>query len=236
MAEHNGRTGEALREYVYLGLLPIAVIQGGRVYAVHADQVAMPQKLTDEDGTLVMDRVATPFGEVVPGLSSVTDGQGLALMFPGQMSDAETQLSQNWHRDYDPRLGRYAQSDPIGLAGGLSTYGYAMQNPVSYVDPEGLQAILPPGKCSAPHLAWLELKKSLACRGIKKCNPGMTLEELVDQQNRRLSCMEARQRINSRCFYGGDFGHQKQVDDQWKGFQRCQQTAIDNHGRCTMPE
>ena len=52
--------------------------------------------------------------------------------------DPETDTSYNYHRDYDPRLGRYIQSDPIGLNGGISTYGYVGQNPLSYVDPLGL--------------------------------------------------------------------------------------------------
>jgi RHS repeat-associated protein len=65
------------------------------------------------------------------------------LRMPGQVWDQETGTFYNWNRDYDPQLGRYVQSDPIGMGGGINTYGYVRANPVKLIDWDGLQIETP---------------------------------------------------------------------------------------------
>jgi len=80
----------------------------------------------------------SPFGE----LAANENPSGLGafkfnLRFPGQYLDKETNLFYNYFRDYDPQTGRYVQSDPIGLRGGLNTYLYVHGKPTALVDPTG---------------------------------------------------------------------------------------------------
>ena len=63
------------------------------------------------------------------------------LRFPGQYIDGETALNQNWFRDYDPTMGRYIQSDPIGLRAGTNTYAYVEDNPLTYFNSKGLDIL-----------------------------------------------------------------------------------------------
>jgi RHS repeat-associated protein len=103
------------------------------VYDIHTDHLGRPQKMTDQSANLVWDGVFDPFG--VP--SGITGSVTMLLGFPGQYWDSETQLAQNWHRDYDPGIGRYVESDPLGLWGGVNTYSYVRANPMRSVDPLG---------------------------------------------------------------------------------------------------
>ncbi|WP_425502906.1 RHS repeat-associated core domain-containing protein [Pseudomarimonas arenosa] len=60
------------------------------------------------------------------------------LRFPGQYYDQESGLHYNYFRDYDPSTGRYIESDPIGLNGGVSLYAYVSGSPLGLIDRLGL--------------------------------------------------------------------------------------------------
>src|SRR5204862_6528089 len=62
------------------------------------------------------------------------------LRFPGQIFDGQAGLHYNGFRDYDPAIGRYPKSDPMGIWAGVNTYAYANGNPLSFADPWGLWA------------------------------------------------------------------------------------------------
>jgi RHS repeat-associated protein len=63
------------------------------------------------------------------------------LRFPGQLFDGQAGLHFNGNRDYDPAIGRYSESDPIRLDGGVGTYTYVDSDPLFIIDPEGLSPI-----------------------------------------------------------------------------------------------
>ncbi len=131
--------GHVKVEYVYLEGAPLAQVRTmgstEAVYYYHTDHLGTPRAMTNASQAIVWRVETDPFGnEIGTPLKTVENN----LRFPGQYFDAETGLHQNYFRDYDPRTGRYIQADPIGLAGGINVYSYAIVNPLRWIDPTGL--------------------------------------------------------------------------------------------------
>ena len=116
------------------------------LYFVHVDHLNTPRLVANDQQQAVWrwDQ-QEPFGLIVPDENPSSLGAfEFPLRFPGQYADKETNLDYNFFRDYDPAIGRYVQSDPIGLRGGLNTFAYAGGDPLSSADPEGLFVSPPP--------------------------------------------------------------------------------------------
>jgi len=140
LIEETDQDGTFHRAYVWADNTPIAQITkdstGQEVITyVHTDYQNTPRLATNSTGQIVW-RWEGRFGATPPNPNLVT----VNLRYPGQYFDQETGLVYNWNRYYDPSTGRYVSSDPIGLAGGINTYSYADNIPLTHTDPTSKDA------------------------------------------------------------------------------------------------
>jgi RHS repeat-associated protein len=117
------------KKYIYLGDTPIAVVQAGNILTVQTDHLDTPRQLTDNTKKVVWNWAYSAFGENQP---TNINNTVFNLRYPGQYYDAESKLHYNINRYYDPATGRYTQSDPIGLSGGINTYTYVGGNSIRW--------------------------------------------------------------------------------------------------------
>jgi RHS repeat-associated protein len=163
--------GRAQIEHVWIGDMPVAAVTytytgtsttvaTTTVSYIEADHLNTPRLITNTAKQAVWSWESNPFGSTLANSNPSSLGvYTYNLRFPGQYFDSETGLHYNYHRDYRPDIGRYVQSDPIGLAGGINTYAYVNGNPVVSVDPFGLAPYQPKNTVEA----WC-LKYPTACR------------------------------------------------------------------------
>ncbi len=136
IAEYNGDT--LLRKFVYGPGIdePICMIDvsgGNKVYYYHFDGLGSVIALSDVNSVIVERYSYDVFGE--PNRISDVNNP---YMFTGRRYDGEAGLYYYRARYYDPNIGRFLQTDPIGYDDGLNMYTYVGNNPIVFVDPSGL--------------------------------------------------------------------------------------------------
>ena len=157
----NGGTNSLGRlEYIWLPgadtstAMPIGLFANGRFYSIHSDHLNTPRLIKDDAGQVVWQWPYSGFGENKPTgvllatpnanapggmqLKATAPAITFNLRMAGQYFDEESNLSYNYFRTYQASQGRYTQADPIGLAGGMNRFGYVGANPLSFIDPRGL--------------------------------------------------------------------------------------------------
>jgi len=135
--------GNPIQQVVWMDDLPVGLMASNGLNYVEADALGTPRAVIDPERNVAIwkwDLTGEAFGNTAPNQNPDGDANAFLfnMRFPGQRYDAASGLNYNYFRDYESTTGRYTQSDPIGLDGGISTYGYVHGSPLIYGDPFGL--------------------------------------------------------------------------------------------------
>lgn len=147
-----GEYGQTKRDYIWMDGIPVANVDTSgttsTIAYVTADELGTPRAVANSSGTTewTLPYQSNPWNEVAP----TTTGYTYNLRFPGQYADAETGLFYNDERYYDSASGRFTQTDPTGINGGLDLYVYGDNSPLMFIDPLGLFPFGTPAPATGP--------------------------------------------------------------------------------------
>lgn len=127
---------------------PLTMTRSSTTYYYNTDGLGNVRQLTNSSGTIVESYDYDPYGKVTIFDSSLTDitssgsGIGNPYMFTGRRLDEESGIYHYRRRAYDPVIGRFLQRDPLGYYDSMNLFQYALNNPVIFLDPFGLDVII----------------------------------------------------------------------------------------------
>jgi len=176
--------------------MPVAMTQGATKYYLHYDQVGSLRAVSDTSHNIIKEISYDTYGNV---LSDSNEAFSVPFGFAGGLYDTDTKLTRFGYRDYDAKTGKWSAKDPIGFAGGDSNlYGYVLQDPVNFVDPEGLAKSQ--GLCKG--------KKSLNTEGFNKQSKASSVQNALNdaikkKQPKRIKALRALLKVIKR---GGSMG------------------------------
>jgi len=176
-------SGLPVQQVLWFGDLPVGVLQGAgasqQVHYIEPDHLGTPRVVIDGTRNVAIwkwDTTGEAFGATPPNQNPDGDAANFVfnLRFPGQRYDAASGLNYNYFRDYEPGTGRYAQSDPLGITDGPSTYTYVQSSPLYSFDKLGLatySGFSPKDQARMEEAVRQSVEKLRACKGCNDCGP-----------------------------------------------------------------
>jgi RHS repeat-associated protein len=114
------------------------MVQSGVTYRIISDHLGSPLLVVRaSNGQVVQSMTYDTWGNVLSDSNPGFQPFG----FAGGLYDATTGLVQFGARDYDPSIGRWLNKDPIRFEGGWNLYAYVGNDPINFIDPDGLKAV-----------------------------------------------------------------------------------------------
>jgi RHS repeat-associated protein len=137
LAVYDG-SNELLMRFEYADdRMPVAMTSAGNTYYLTYDQVGSLRVVVDSAGNVIKRIDYDSFGNII---ADTNEAFKIPFGFAGGLHDRDTGLVRFGYRDYDPDVGRWTAKDPIFFAGGdTDLYGYVLNDPINWIDPEGLK-------------------------------------------------------------------------------------------------